>query len=393
MVSDVYYPRINGVSTSIRTFKTTLEEHGLQVDLLAPQYPNETEEAGVIRIPSRYLPLDPEDRMMRYREIIRRLPALKQKAYDLIHIHTPFVAHYAGIRLARSLGIPVIESYHTYFEEYLHHYAPFLPRRMLRYIARRFSRRQCQAVDRVIVPSTAMRDVLQGYGIRAAMEIIPTGLSLHEFQPGDRLEFCRQHDIDPDRPILVHIGRVAFEKNIDFLLDCVAEAVQQIPGLLFIIAGEGPARQHLEQRARELGLAENTLFLGYLRRGKPLWNCYSAANAFIFASHTETQGLVLLEAMALGVPVISTAAMGTLDILAPRKGALVAAAEGSDFTRKIVMLLQTPALQRRLGEEGRLYVRQWTTEVMTRKLTDLYRTLCRLPDQAGKPDTQTATGN
>ncbi len=378
MISDVYFPRVNGVSTSIQTFKNSLTELGHQVDLIAPYYPNETEEDGLIRIPSRYLFVDPEDRMMQMREIMKLIPRLKANQYDIIHIHTPFVAHYAGVKLARALGIPAIESYHTYFEEYLFHYIPFLPKRFMRYLARRFSRQQCKEVDRVIVPSSAMRDVLSNYGIATEMNTLPTGLKLHDFKAGDRIAFCQHHGIDPQRPILVHIGRVAFEKNIDFLLECVTRAKHKTPNLLFIIAGEGPALPKLKKRAAHLGLKDNVFFIGYLKRGQPLWDCYCAANAFIFASHTETQGLVLLEAMALGVPVISTEAMGTLDILAPRKGALVAQPNVNDFANKIIMLLNEPALQRSLSEEGRQYVHQWSTERMTEKLVTLYQDACGL---------------
>lgn len=389
MISDVYFPRVNGVSTSIQTFKSSLIDLGHRVDLIAPYYPNETEEEDVIRIASRYLFVDPEDRMMRMDEIMQLIPRLREAGYDLIHIHTPFVAHYAGIKLARALRIPVIESYHTYFEEYLFHYIPFLPKRLMRYAARRFSRQQCRDVDRVIVPSSAMRAVLSGYGIDTAMNIVPTGLKLNDFKAGDRIGFCQHHGIDHERPILVHIGRVAFEKNIDFLLECVARARRQIPNLLFIIAGEGPALPNLKKRVAQLGLEDNVMFIGYLRRGQPLWDCYSAADAFVFASHTETQGLVLLEAMALGVPVISTEAMGTLDILAPRKGALVAQPNVNDFANKITLLLEKPALQRSLSEDGRQYVQQWSTECMTEKLIKLYADVCGYEAESAALELQT----
>jgi glycosyltransferase involved in cell wall biosynthesis len=383
MISDVYFPRVNGVSTSIQTFKNSLTEVGHHVDLIAPYYPNETDEDAVIRIPSRYLFIDPEDRMMQLREIMKLIPQLKENEYDVIHIHTPFVAHYAGIKLSKALQIPVIESYHTYFEEYLFHYIPFLPKQLMRYVARRFSRQQCKEVDHVIVPSSAMLGVLSNYGIETEMNILPTGLKLNDFKSGDRIGFCQHYGIDPERPILVHIGRVAFEKNIGFLLECVARARSKTPNLLFIIAGEGPALPNLKKRANQLALEDNVKFIGYLKRGQPLWDCFSAANAFIFASHTETQGLVLLEAMALGIPVISTEAMGTLDILAPRKGALVAQPNVNDFSNKIMMLLDEPALQCSLSEDGRQYVKQWSTERMTEKLVNLYQDLCGM--EANKP--------
>src|SRR5262245_50157904 len=125
MISDVYFPRINGVSTSIQTFRRGLHAAGHETLLIAPEYPaGHADERDIIRIPSRYLPRDPEDRMMKGGAIRALLPRLEREGFDLVHIQTPFVAHYLGVSLARSLRVPVIESYHTYFEEYLHHYVP-----------------------------------------------------------------------------------------------------------------------------------------------------------------------------------------------------------------------------------------------------------------------------
>lgn len=186
-------------------------------------------------------------------------PMLRELLPDILHIQTPFVAHYAGVRLARNLKIPSVLSYHTYFEEYLYHYIRFLPRFMLRWAVRYMTRRQC--------------------------------------------------------------GQV------------VAEVQEIVPDILFIVAGEGPAEGQLRAMVESLGLDENVRFIGYLNNLQSLRDCYCAADAFIFASRTETQGLVLLEAMALGVPVVSTAKM---------------------------------------GKEGREYVNQWSASTMAMRLEDIY---------------------
>jgi glycosyltransferase involved in cell wall biosynthesis len=124
--------------------------------------------------------------------------------------------------------------------------------------------------------------------------------------------------------------------------------------------------------SRQLGLEDNVLFVGYLDRDSTLLECYLAGDAFIFASRTETQGLVLLEAMALGVPVVSTAVMGTKDILAPRKGGLIAEEESQDFANKIIELLQDKLLQKRLGEEAKDYAKTWTADEMATRLASFY---------------------
>ncbi|MEL7059892.1 MAG: glycosyltransferase, partial [Acidobacteriota bacterium] len=218
-VSDVYFPRVNGVSTSIRTFMHELRELGHEVHLLAPAYgEGDREEAGVTRIKAFSVPFDPEDRFMLAGKIRARVDELAAENYDLVHIQTPFVAHRVGKQLARRLDVPVLETYHTYFEEYLNHYVPFSPPGLMRSLARRMTRRQCNDVDAVVVPSHAMREVLEGYGVRSPIEVVPTGLSPADFQSGDGEAFRRRFRIHRQRPTLVHIGRVAFEKNIDFLM-------------------------------------------------------------------------------------------------------------------------------------------------------------------------------
>ena len=126
MVSDVYFPRVNGVSTSIETFRQCLRELGVEVRLVVPRYGDEPDEPGIIRVAGRPVPGDREDRLVGWRAMHKAVLAAAADC-DLIHIQTPFIAHYAGLKAARRLGLPVLATYHTLFEEYLQHYAPFLP--------------------------------------------------------------------------------------------------------------------------------------------------------------------------------------------------------------------------------------------------------------------------
>jgi len=180
-ISDVYFPRGNGVSTSIRTFRQDLAAYGVDTRLVAPGYdaPPEgaSEEQGVLRVPAARVPRDPEDRRIRWRALTRALDALPASEFDLVHIHTPFLAHYAGVRFARRANIACIATYHTFFEEYLHHYVPALPRRFAKLLARSFTRSQCAAVQALIAPSEPMRTVLTGYGVTTPIHVLPTGLA------------------------------------------------------------------------------------------------------------------------------------------------------------------------------------------------------------------------
>jgi 1,2-diacylglycerol 3-alpha-glucosyltransferase len=373
MISDVYFPRVNGVSTSIATFRKALSGLGHRVCLVAPDYGAAgDDDEDIIRIPSRYLVLDPEDRMLRVRRVLELEETLRRQCFDLVHIQTPFIAHRTGVELARRLGLPVVETCHTYFEQYLFHYVPFLPGALMRSAVRWFTRRQCNRMHAVVVPSRPMRDVLGRYAVTVPVSVVPTGIEIDVMRGGSRERFCEVHAINPKRQILVHIGRIAHEKNIGFLLDVLHEVRRKFPDVLMVIAGEGPARRSLMRRTADLGLQKNVCFVGYLQRGPDLWDCFCGGDAFVFASPTETQGLVLLEAMALGVPVVSTAVMGTKDILDAGKGALVAGESVEDFSESVIRILSDRPLRARLSSEARSYAREWSAERNAGRLAELY---------------------
>ncbi|MQY52314.1 glycosyltransferase family 4 protein [Rhodocyclus tenuis] len=388
MVSDVYFPRINGVSTAIQTCREALRAEDIDVQLVAPDYgsadtPGNADHNGdwVQRVPSRVVPRDPEDRLLAWRALRRAVDAAAVGC-DLIHIQTPFLAHYAAHGAARRARLPVIATYHTLFEEYLEHYAPFVPQDWLRGLARRFSRTQCNALDAVVVPSHAIHQRLSSYGVKTPLHVLPTGIPLAQFaplaaSPGERSAarsaFRAQHGIDAERPVALYVGRVAFEKNLEFLLDAAALVRESTPDLLLLIAGEGPALAGLREAASARGLDGNVQFLGYLDRQHELPACYAAADAFVFASRTETQGLVLLEAMAAGLPVVALAVMGTVDILGARRGALVPDDNPAAFALELAHLLRDAPLRQRLGSEGRTFASEWSDVALAGRLAGLYR--------------------
>jgi len=382
MISDVYFPRINGVSTSIATFANEFKQQGHTVHMIAPAYSHtdqsnkscmSLQEDWIFRIPSKVVPFDPEDRLMSRKVIKALLPTLQANKYDVLHIHTPFLAHYAGIWLARHLDLPVIETYHTFFEEYLFHYVPLLPKSILKFLARKFSVSQCHQIDQIVVPSQPMADVLKGYGVKTQYTILPTGVDIVQHSENTGLEFRQKHSISPTQPVLVHIGRVAFEKNIDFLLSVTAAVVKHLPDLVLIIAGEGPALKHLKSQTKKLNIVDNVKFVGYLDRNKDLSACYQAGDVFVFSSRTETQGLVLLEAMMLGVPVVSTAEMGTKDILVNGQGALIANEEIADFSDKVLKIIKDPELKQKLSKTGVEYAQAWQPAEMAKRMVNVYK--------------------
>jgi 1,2-diacylglycerol 3-alpha-glucosyltransferase len=375
MVTDVYFPRVNGVSTSIQTLRQALDEAGHASVLVAPDYPATVAEADIVRVPGWQIPRDPEDRLMHPCALASVLEDLNPDDFDLVHIHTPFLAHRAGVRWARKHGLPCVETYHTLFEEYFHHYLPFLPKRWLAAAARMISRKECDGVTAVIAPSSAMRNALLGYGVSRPIHIIPTGLNLADFAHCDGPAFRALHGIAPQRPVMAYVGRVAFEKNLDFLLRVTEQVRHSLPEVLFVIAGEGPARASLERAVAKRGLINNVRFVGYLERRTELPACYCASDVFVFASKTETQGLVLLESMALGVPVVGLAEMGTRDVLEEGAGCRIAPDDVAGFAQTLLPLLNDRATAQALGAAGKTYAAGWSEARMGEAILALYHTL------------------
>lgn len=387
MVSDVCFPRVNGVSTSIGTFRDGLARHGHQCTVVAPDYGTRGVDARVLRVPARPVPFDAEDRLMIPRRLRAALERLDPRGVDVVHLQTPFVAHEVGLRWARHHGLPVVETCHTHFEEYFHHYLPLLPATWLRAAARALTRRQLNALDAVIVPSLAMRDVLAAYGVRAPVHVLPTGIDLSQFGAGDGAAFRRRHGLASGRPVLVHVGRIAHEKNLDLLLDAMDVLRRTVPDVVLLVAGEGPALGHCRGRVRSLGLDAHVRFLGYLDRDGELQDCFRAGDLFVFASRTETQGLVLLEALALGVPVVALPALGARDIVGPGRGAVPAPDDAQAYAAIVAALLGDPRRRAQLASEAVRFAHEWDTTTMARRLVEVYEAVV-----AGRPARHVAQG-
>ncbi|MBV1777172.1 glycosyltransferase [Burkholderiaceae bacterium DAT-1] len=376
MVSDVYFPRVNGVSTSIQTFRRELPRLGVEVDLICPEYPTDYAEGGITRIRSRYLPFDPEDRLMNRRDLMLQLPSLAARNYDLVHVQTPFVAHYSGIKLARQLGVPVLTTYHTLFEEYVEHYAKMIPSGWTKPIMRNLSRSQCNATDGVVAPSVPMRDTLLKYGVTAPIDVIPTGIPLQQFSSGHRTAFRARHDISEERIVALFVGRAAHEKNIDLLI-YAADRIRHVhPNFLLLITGEGPAEDHLHTLVKRLDLDHHVRFLGYLDRNTELPDCYAAADIFTFASLTETQGLVVIEAMAAGLPVVAIPAMGVADMVDGCAGALASSNDPEAFASSVLSVIASKERLSSMSKAAAAHAQAWGAELNAEKLLRMYRRTC-----------------
>jgi glycosyltransferase involved in cell wall biosynthesis len=371
-VSDVYLPRVNGVSTSIRSFRGSLESLGHEVRLVVPRYGDESPEQGVTRVPSTPVPFDPEDRRL-HRAALRAACRAAAADCDVVHAQTPFLAYYAARDAARHVGRPLVVSYHTYFEGYLHHYVPFLPRPFAAWFARHFSRAQCNAADALVVPTRAIRELLAGYGVARPTHVVPTGLDLPLYRDADGAGFRRALGIAPDVPLALHLGRLAHEKNVGFVISAFARVHARMPTARLLIAGEGPATADLQAQVARLGLAEAVTFIGYLTDRRSVAACYAAADAFLFASQTETQGLVLLEAMASGTPVVSVAALGAVEVLPETSGAVVVPPDVVAFGDAAGAVLGDADRRAAIVTRQHAFVAEWSEAAMTHRLLEVYQ--------------------
>lgn len=221
-----------------------------------------------------------------------------------------------------------------------------------------------------------MLDVLRAYGVKAVAEVIPTGLQEHSFKEADGEAFRIKYGIPLNRPALLFVGRVAFEKNIGFLLEMTKLLITKQPDVMLVVAGQGPAEKHLHQLATDLGLDQHIKFIGYLDRKTELNACYQAADIFVFSSKSETQGLVLLEAMAQGTPVVAISELGTASILREGEGALIAPDDTQGFADRVHHLLQYPEERYELGKQALIYAQEnWTARLQAERMLNFYQQL------------------
>jgi 1,2-diacylglycerol 3-alpha-glucosyltransferase len=379
MTTDTYWPRINGVTVAVDTLRKSLAALGHEVSVLAPSYPasrgDPRDGAGIHRFPSFRPPMSPEDRLVfpflagRVRRLMETLRP------DIVHIHTEFVLGEAGRTYAQRTGTPLVMTCHTLWEQYLSSYIPELPGSVSHRMVRRLSKRFYREADRIIVPSEAMRALFVRYGIVRPIAVIPTGVDIDSFAAGtaegDGETLQGSFPLPGNRRILLYAGRVAHEKNLDLLLSVLGRILPEVPQAFLVIAGDGPARREMESQVAELGLGSSVLFTGFLNRSA-LSSLYSMAEVFCFASKTETQGLVLLEAMAHGVPFVALSHGGTADILVDGRGGFVAEEDPDLFAGKVLAILEDRALRERLGRAARAHAGDWTASKMAERLLAVY---------------------
>jgi 1,2-diacylglycerol 3-alpha-glucosyltransferase len=322
--TEIYRPVVNGVVASIEALAGGLRDRGHQVYCFAPHMPGYTEADGpVFRMPSLPLPTRTPYRLTlplvsrrNVNDVIKRL--------SLVHVHSPFVTGWMGLRYARRYDMPLVYTYHTQLEAYAH-YVPFEPN-ATRFAASQLTRTFANLADAVVVPTPAMAERLRELGVGARIEVVPSGIDIARFGAGRRDEDLRARlGAGPGDRLLLGVCRLAKEKNVELLIEALARAND--PALKLAIAGEGVLREELEERARARGVGDRVRFLGAVPR-EELPDHYASADAFVMPSTTETQGLVQAEALAAGALVIAADTPQNREVLGGAGLAVAPTAQG-----------------------------------------------------------------
>ena len=307
LFTDTYFPQVSGVATSIRTLKTELEKQGHAVFIFTTtdKDVNRYEDWQIIRIPS--VPFFAfKDRRFAYRGFSKALEIAKQYQLDIIHTQTEFSLGLLGIWIARELKIPVIHTYHTQYEDYVHYIAKGMLIRpsMVKYLVRGF----LHDVDGVICPSEIVRDLLSDYKVKVEKRVIPTGIELAKFERPEieqenLTELRSKLEIQDDEKMLLSLSRISYEKNIQAVLAAFADVLKE-EKVKLVVAGDGPYLNDLKEQAQKLEIQDSVVFTGMIAPSETALY-YKAADFFISASTSETQGLTYLESLASGTPVIA----------------------------------------------------------------------------------------
>ncbi len=317
--TEIYRPVVNGVVASIEALADGLRSRGHLVYCFAPRMPGYEEADGpVFRMPS--LPLPRTQYRLTLPLVSRRNLNGVIKHLSIVHVHSPFITGWMGLRYARRYGMPLVYTYHTQLEEYAH-YVPFEPN-ATRFAATQLTRTFANLADAVIVPTGAMAERLRDVGVTVRIEVVPSGIDVKHFGAGRRDEAVRRNaGATPGDRLVLYVGRLAKEKNVELLIEALARTPDA--SLKLAVAGDGPLRAQLEALAGARGLSQRIRFLGNVARAD-LPALYASADAFAMPSTTETQGLVIAEALAAGSYVVAADAPQSANVL-EGAGALVSA--------------------------------------------------------------------
>ncbi|MCB1131763.1 MAG: glycosyltransferase, partial [Verrucomicrobiae bacterium] len=343
LFTNTYLPFVGGVPRSVHTLAEECRHRGHEVCVVAPEIDGAEEDERVLRVPAIQdfngsgfcvrIPLP---------NLVREF--IDDFCPDIIHSHHPFLLGDAALREAWKTRVPLVFTHHTLYEQYTH-YLP-LDSSALRRSAIQLDTEYCNLCDRVVAPSASVRDLLVSRGVECPVEVIPTGVDTAEFARGDAARARKRHGMPDGARVIGHVGRLAAEKNLAYLTEAVARCLRGRDDAVFLVVGDGDERDEVSRiLTREAG--DGRAFVVGSLSGDDLTDAYAAIDVFAFSSQSETQGMVLAEAMAVGAPVVALDGPGVRDIVIDgRNGRLLDSDAGRDaFAKALGDMLDDPELK------------------------------------------------
>lgn len=371
--SETYRPTINGVVVSIETFRTELEKRGHEYFIFAPHNRNDDKQLeNVFRFPSIDLPNQPFYPLARPMpfslakwhfpiEIIRQL--------DLIHIqHFSTMGHY-GLKWAQLLDLPVIYTFHTMAELYTG-YTPILGP-LITHPVRWWTLYTAQQTSQIVAPTQSIKHYLQSIGIKQSINVIPTGIQTNLYKPISSSKVRQKYKIKLEDEILLFVGRLSVEKNVDFLLDAFSKIVQTKPNVHLILAGGGPDKAKFINYCLQHKLNKQVTLTGFLPH-KEIIELFGSADLFVFPSTTDTQGIVILEAMAAGTPPVAVDRLGPHDIIKHNLTGCLTDLNLEEFSSTIINLLNNPSKRLKLSIAAKRQAKYFDAKVTADAMEKLY---------------------
>lgn len=378
LFTESYEPVINGVATSVKTLAWEMRAAGHTPVVVAPRFPGHADVAGdteVRRIPSMHTRFNPENPVA-VPPLLGFPKALRSTRFDIVHTQQPFGIGLQGRRWARHLGVPHVSTFHTLYTEYVH-YFPFLPGSIVAAVVAWHLRRFYNDCDAVIVPSRETGRYLENFGVRPEqLTVIPTGIPEPGYvSPAEAESVRRRFNLPTCAPVLLYVGRIAPEKNIDLLLDAFADLIRDMPEddrhPILLLVGGGPYREGGAERVKRMGLEKWTRIPGPLVRGE-LDPIYKTATFFVFPSSTETQGVVLSEAQSHGLPCVAVTGGGAAEFVRNGVDALVVPSDRAAFTGAMRDLLENESKRRTFSDAARQSPLRLTPAGMAARVVDIY---------------------
>lgn len=374
--TDSYIPNPTGVAVSAETIRQVLMEMGEEVFVFAPEFPGYKDKGeNIYRFPSIFNPIR-KDAPLTLPVLFPDYGFIKKLNLDIIHTQHFYVLGKLGLKAGKKFKIPVINTYHTFYPDYAAKYAPIF-KGLARNLAIRSTKNYLNQCQGVIAPSPTIKRFLERLGIKTPIEVIPTGVDLDAYRSLPKNLVREKFNLPADALILIYVGRLGEEKNLLFLLKAFKKVAGEIPEAHLLLIGGGPEEKLYRDFVKKNGLGGKVVFAGFLPK-KTVNQIYGASDVFVFSSLTDTQGLVIVEAMAAGLPVVAVNRLGPSDIVKDGQTGYLTNLNLEEFSDRIIYLLRNQNKRLYFGKAGRERAKFFSQENTTKHLLEFYeRTISR----------------